>query len=235
MPFDEVRAEGVSKVFGRQRALAGVSLALVPGRLAALVGPNGAGKSTLVGVLAGLVRPSAGRVTYRRAAVALEGEAEIRAAIGLLAHEPLVYPDLTAEENLAFFAALHDLPDARARAAALLDRVGLDERARRRPARTYSRGMLQRLALARALLPGPRLLLLDEPFTGLDREGAAALTTALTEARADGRIVLVVTHDLAAVAGLADHLLVLRAGRLVRDEARERPFTLDELRERHDA
>jgi heme exporter protein A len=225
---DAVRVEGVSKLYGRTRALGGVTLELAAGELTALLGPNGAGKSTLIGVLSTLVRPSAGRVQ-----VGGLGDARaVRAAIGVLAHEPLVYPELSALENLHFWAGLYDVADGAGRAHALLDQVGLDAGARARPARTYSRGMLQRLSLARALLSDPRVLLFDEPFTGLDRTGAAALAVALAAAKADGRVVLVATHDLEAIDGLAEHVVVLRGGKVALDERGARPFTLAELRER---
>src|SRR5690606_23286251 len=116
---------------------------------------------------------------------------------------------------------LYEVADARARATALLDEVGLEPRARLRPARTYSRGMLQRLSLARALLHDPRILLLDEPFTGLDRTGALALGKALARAKQRGCILLVVTHDLESIGGLTDHVAVLRRGKLAFEERRE--------------
>jgi heme exporter protein A len=223
-----VRVEGVSKLYGRQRALGGVSLELRAGRLTALMGPNGAGKSTLIGVLSTLVRPSAGRVDVG----GLATPRAVRAAIGLLAHDSLVYPELSAVENLRFWGGLYDVPDVAARATRMLDEVGLDAGARFRPARTYSRGMLQRLALARALLPEPKVLLLDEPFTGLDRAGSDALGRALVRAKADGRVVLVATHDLEALDGLAEHVVVLKGGKVVLDEARATPFSAGELRAR---
>ena len=226
--IDVVRVEGISKIYGRHRALGGVSLELRAGELTALMGPNGAGKSTLIGILSSLVRPSGGRI---RVGDLTEPRA-VRAAIGVLAHEPLVYPELTATENLRFWAGLYDVPDAANRARTLLGSVGLDEAAWSRPARTYSRGMLQRLSLARALLSDPEVLLFDEPFTGLDRAGGAALAGALARAKVDGRVVLVATHDLEAIDGLADHAVILRAGKVALDERQDRPFSRDELRER---
>jgi heme exporter protein A len=236
MTVSAVAVEGVGKVFGRQRALSGVSFRLQPGRLAALVGPNGAGKSTLVGILSTLVRPTSGKVHYQPPAGAAELSApQIRASIGLLAHESLVYSELDAVENLLFYASLYSIAEPAGRVAALLDEVGLEPAARRRPAKTYSRGMLQRLALARALLADPGLLLLDEPFTGLDRGGVAALHESLARTRRAGKIVLCVTHDFDAVADLCDHLLVLRGGKIVLDELREAPFSAAELRDRYAA
>jgi ABC-type multidrug transport system ATPase subunit len=230
MSFDNVTATGLTKLFGRHRALSSVSLELRAGELCALLGPNGAGKSTLVGILSTLVRPTSGDVKY-----GANGELaprDVRAAIGVLAHESLVYGELTAVENLTFWGTLYDVRSLDRRAEMLLDEVGLDAAARVRPARTYSRGMLQRLALARALLHEPRLLLLDEPFTGLDREGSAALARTLASAKKDGRIVLVVTHDLEAIAGLCDHVVVLRRGKVSLDERRAEPYSYTELKER---
>jgi heme exporter protein A len=213
MSFDAVEARGVTKVYGRQRALAGVDLTLRAGEATALLGPNGAGKSTLVGILATLVSPSTGEVRYRGAP---DGEDALRGAIGVIAHESHCYGDLTGRENLTFFARLYGVPDALAAADRLLARVGLTDAAGR-TARTYSRGMLQRLAVARALVHQPRLLLADEPFTGLDRAGVALLGELLAEERARGAILVVVTHDFDAVAPLIDRVIVLARGRVAHD------------------
>jgi heme exporter protein A len=225
--FDVVEAEGLTKLFGRQRALAGVSTRFQAGSVAALLGPNGAGKSTLLGILSTLVRPTSGQVTFGGAR---PGPA-VRAAIGVLAHEPMVYAELTGRENLIFFARLYDLGDADARARRLLAEVGLASEAAERPARTYSRGMLQRLALARALLHAPRLLLLDEPFTGLDAGGTRRLAETIDAARKGGNIVVVVTHEVAPLDGLCDHLVVLNRGKIVRDERAASPLGAQTLRE----
>ena len=217
MGLDEVHITKVAKRYGLERALAGVTLQLRAGSMCALLGHNGAGKSTLLGVVSTLVRPSGGGVVYRAAGKELSGE-RVRAEIGLLAHASLCYGELTANENLELFAQLYGVDGGPAAIAAMLDRVGLEPRARARPARTYSRGMLQRLALARALLSRPSLLLLDEPFTGLDRGGAIALGEQLGALTAAGAIVVVVTHDLEAIAGRTDHVAILRRGHLVFEE-----------------
>jgi heme exporter protein A len=220
MALDRVTVAGVAKRFGHQRALARVDLTIEAGQVCALLGPNGAGKTTLLGILSTLVRPSAGVVRYQEADRVRAVDDALRRDIGVLAHASLYYGELDAVENLRFFGRLYDLGELEARVARLLDEVGLDELARQRPARTYSRGMLQRLALARALLAGPSLLLLDEPFTGLDRGGALALGRRLAEVKAQGAIVLVVTHDLEAIAEITDHVVVLRRGQVVFDERR---------------
>jgi ABC-type multidrug transport system ATPase subunit len=213
--LDLVTIKKVAKRYGSERALAGVSLELRGGSMTALLGHNGAGKTTLLGIVSTLVRPSQGAVAYRAGGQEVTGEA-VRREIGMLAHASLCYAELTAVENLELFAGLYDIADADPHA--MLDRVGLDKKARLRPARTYSRGMAQRLALARALLTRPSLLLLDEPFTGLDREGALALGEQLGELKTRGTIVVVVTHDLEAIAGRTDHIAILRRGSLVFEE-----------------
>jgi heme exporter protein A len=214
MGFDRVEARGIERAWGRQRALAGVDLTLGAGEAVALLGPNGAGKSTLVSILSTLVTPSKGEVRYGGA----PADDEVRGQIGVVAHESLLYGDLSGRENLAFFARLYQVgaPDEATRA--MLARVALSDEAAARPARTYSRGMLQRLSVARALLHAPSLLLFDEPFTGLDRAGVALLAELLIAERARGAILLVVTHDFDAVAGLVDRAVVLHRGRVVLDE-----------------
>lgn len=216
-PLDRVEIKKVAKRYGIERALAGVTLELVGTSMCALLGHNGAGKTTLLGILSTLVRPSDGKVLYRSAGREVTG-ADVRREIGMLAHSSFCYPELSAYENLEFFAGLYGVDDSQTALAAVLDRVGLEPRARARASRTYSRGMVQRLALARALLTKPSLLLLDEPFTGLDRGGALALGASLGELRDAGTIVVVVTHDLEAIAGRADHVAILRRGQLVFEE-----------------
>jgi heme exporter protein A len=225
--IDRVEARGVTKVYGRQRALAGVDLTLRAGEAVALLGPNGAGKSTLVGILSTLLPPTAGEVRIG-GRDAHEDDA-VRGAIGVIAHESLCYGDLTGRENLLFFARLYGVPEPGARADELLVRVGLDADAARRPARTYSRGMVQRLAVARALVHRPQLLLCDEPFTGLDRAGVELLGSLLAEERAGGAILVVVTHDFDAVATLIDRVVVLARGKISRDEPAPRTRTTQAL------
>jgi heme exporter protein A len=229
--LDRVLVDKVAKRYGTERALAGVSLELSRGTMCALLGHNGAGKTTLLGVVSTLVRPNSGNVTYRSGETKLAGEA-VRREIGLLAHASLCYGELTAVENLELVAGLYGVTDSVGEAVtAALDQVGLEPRARDRAARTYSRGMLQRLALARALLTKPSLLLLDEPFTGLDRNGALALGERLGGLKADGTIVVVVTHDLEAIAGRTDHVAILKRGKLVCEERSDLSYTYDQLKD----
>jgi heme exporter protein A len=212
--LDQVQIKKLTKRYGSERALGGVSLELTAGKMCALLGHNGAGKTTLLGIVSTLVRPTDGVVSYRAKGTEVTGEA-VRREIGMLAHASLCYGELTAHENLELVAGLYGVDSSKAALTAVLDRVGLDPKARDRAARTYSRGMLQRLALARAVLTRPSLLLLDEPFTGLDRDGALALGEQLGVLRDGGAIVVVVTHDLEAIADRTDHVAILRRGQLV--------------------
>ena len=210
--FDRVTVAGVSRHYGRRRALSRVSFDCAAGQIAGLLGPNGAGKSTLLSVLATLAAPSAGSVRYG-AVTAGEGGGALRARIGFLSHDLQLYPELSARENLEFFGGLHGVDDPRRRAAEALARAGLDDRADD-VVEGFSRGMRQRLALERALLHDPRLVLFDEPFTGLDEASCGKLVARLRALRAGRRIVVLATHDLDVVDGLLDHALLLRAGRL---------------------
>ena len=207
-----VRAEGLVRAFAGTPVLAGVDLVVRAGEAVVLLGPNGAGKTTLLRILALLLRPGGGRLalfgTETRAA-----PPALRRRIGYVGHESLCYPDLTAAENLAFYARLFDVPDATARIAELIGWAGL-ELAAHRPVRTYSRGMAQRLALARALLHGPDLLLLDEPFAGLDPEAVAMLQRCLGALRAAGHAIVLTTHDLERAAPVATRLAILHRGRV---------------------
>ena len=208
--FESVELSRVSKSYGRVAALRPLDLRIEAGRACVLMGSNGAGKSTLLGILATLLRPTAGEVRYG-ALGAADGE-QVRARIGMCAHSTLCYGDLSGRENLELFGKLYRVRDPKARAAELLERVGLAAAADR-AARTYSRGMAQRLSIARALVHKPRLLLLDEPFSGLDRESAVDVARLLHDQAHDALMVLA-THDFDAAAGLGRHAVVLRGGRL---------------------
>ncbi|HTM19681.1 MAG TPA: ABC transporter ATP-binding protein [Kofleriaceae bacterium] len=231
MPIDSLSAAGVSKRYGNHRALAAVDLTVRAGRLCALLGPNGAGKSTLLGILSTLVRPSDGAVHYRSGGADAAPGPELRRHIGVLAHDAFVYGELSGRENLLFWARLYGVAEPERRAAEMIAAVGLDAKAVERPARTYSRGMTQRLALARALLHDPQILLLDEPFTGLDRGASDALGRTLGTARAGGKIIVVVTHDLEAIGDVTDDVVVLARGKVAHQEQAERPLSGAALRE----
>jgi heme exporter protein A len=207
-----IRARGLVRAFAGVPVVAGVDLSVAAGEALVLLGPNGAGKTTLVRMLATLVRPTAGELRLFGADAGAAPPA-LRRRIGYAGHESLCYPDLTAAENLAFYARLFDVPDAPARIAALLAEAGLDG-AGRRAVRSFSRGMLQRLALARALLHEPDLLLLDEPWSALDPAAAEALSERLVALRTAGRALVVTTHDLARATTLATAAAVLARGRI---------------------
>jgi ABC-type multidrug transport system ATPase subunit len=213
--FESVRLSDVSRHFGRRRALSRLSLTARSGDILGLLGPNGAGKSTLLGVLATLVAPTTGDVTYGDRPARTWGPG-LRHAIGLLAHELHLYAELTARQNLTFFAKLYGL-DAAGVVGAALERGGLADRADDDVA-GFSRGMRQRLALERALLHRPRLVLLDEPFTGLDDRAVSVVAGRLRALAADGAIVVVATHDLDLADGLVTRVALIRDGRLLSDE-----------------
>ena len=192
-----------------------------------MLGPNGAGKSTLLSLLSTLSQPSQGRITLGDEA--LSRHSPLRASIGYVGHEPGVYGDLSARHNLRLFASLYGLDSAERRIEDMLARVGLDSVRREAAVRTFSRGMLQRLALARALLHEPEILLFDEPGAALDPAGAAWLAGELQREREAGRLVVLVTHDLSAAAAIATHVVVLRRGRVACDETRA-SFSAAEVR-----
>ncbi len=189
-----------------------MTLTLNAGDIVGLLGPNGAGKSTLLGMLATLVTPSSGQILYGGRAAAAGG-AGLRARIGVLAHELHLYPELTAQQNLQFFADLYDLTDSGLVGRALAS-AGLSERADD-PVGSFSRGMRQRLALERTLLHTPRLVLLDEPFTGLDDRAVRIVADRIRGVAAAGAIVVLATHDLDVADGLVSRIAVIRAGRLL--------------------
>ena len=211
--FDCLTVSDVSRFFGRRRALSHVSLACKAGEIVGLLGPNGAGKSTLLAVAATILQPSSGTVRYG-AHTAREAGAALRAQVGLLAHDLQLYPELTARENLQFFAGLYGVSDPRVCADRALERAGLAPRGDDLVL-GFSRGMRQRVALERALLHEPRLVLLDEPFTGLDEASRRALSNRLRELRAEGRIILLATHDFEAADGLVDRAMILQDGRVL--------------------
>ncbi len=209
---DPVRAEALGRSFAGVPVLSGVDLVVRSGDAIALLGPNGAGKTTLLRLLALLVRPSTGRLAIFGGEAAAATPA-VRRRIGYVGHESLCYPDLTAAENLAFYARLFDVPDAAARIEELVAWAGLTPAARR-PVRVYSHGMSQRLALARALLHGPELLLLDEPFSGLDAAAVGALQERLATLRAAGHAIVLTTHDVERAASVATRVAILHRGRI---------------------
>lgn len=219
--FDALAVRDLTRHFGRRRALSGVTFQAAAGSILGLLGPNGAGKSTLLAMLATLLQPTSGSIRYGALATVSGGTglsgapaSALRAAIGMLGHDLYLYPELTAKENLSFFAGLYGAADPGADAIQALERARLADRADDQVG-SFSRGMRQRVALERALIHDPRLVLLDEPFTGLDARSVEALTTRLRELRAEGRIILLATHDLDLAEGLFDQAVFIRDGRMV--------------------
>ena len=208
----------LERAFGARRALAGVSFAMEPGETVLLAGPNGAGKTTLLRCLAGLARPTRGRVMLEGRPVR-SGDPASRRSIGFVAHQTFLHDDLTLQENLAFAARLYRLAPATTIARAGLERAGLLSRAGDRPP-ALSRGMQQRAAIARALLHGPKLLLLDEPFTGLDAAASSGLRTIIAAGAAAGGATIIVTHQPEGAWGGASRVVGLGAGRICFDEPR---------------
>jgi heme exporter protein A len=215
--------DDVFRHFGRRRAISRVSFQAASGEIVGLLGPNGAGKSTMLAMLATLLRPSSGRIVYDGHEYTSGADAALRARIGVLGHDLYLYPELTARENLTFFAGLYDIDDAGTAASRALERAGLADRADD-PVGAFSRGMRQRVALERALIHRPGLVLLDEPFTGLDDASAAALLSRLRGLGAEGAIVILATHDLDLAEGLLDRAVFLRDGRMA--HSAERPEAL---------
>mgnify|MGYP001628001437 CR=1 FL=1 len=209
--FDRVEVKGLVKVYGATRALVGVAARFEAGAVTVIEGPNGSGKSTLLNILGQLVKPTRGEVRYGD--LRAESSIALRAAIGILAHAPMIYPDLSSRENLRLFGRLHGLPTDAAHLDALFDRFEIG-RWGERPARTYSRGQLQRLALARAVAHAPQLILLDEPSTGLDVKAVSRLERTVDEEKARGAIVVLITHDAGLADRLAERRVVLERGRV---------------------
>ena len=207
-----LEARGLVRTFGPIRAVDGVDLRLAPGQLLALFGPNGAGKSTVLNLLSGSLNPTAGGVLLG-GEVMQAGEPSTRRRIGVLSHQTFLYGRLTAAENLRFYGRLYGLTDLSERVAERLRSVGLSERASSQ-VRTLSRGMRQRLALARALLHDPEIVLLDEPYTGLDAHAAATLRGVLSSLKDGRRTVVLVTHNLRQGLELADHVAIQVRGRI---------------------
>jgi heme ABC exporter ATP-binding subunit CcmA len=213
--FTQITVSNVSRHFGRRKALSHISFDCHAGEILGLLGPNGAGKSTLLAILATLLAPSSGAVTYGGHHARTAG-ATLRSRLGMLGHDLFLYPELTARENLAFFARMYGLADVATRVARSLEHAKLADRADDQVT-GFSRGMRQRLALERALVHGPRLLLLDEPFTGLDQASTAALVNRLQELQAQGCLIVLATHDLEVAEHIISRSLFLRGGRLADD------------------
>ncbi len=213
MPGNVLEGRSIRKSFGRTHVLKGVTISLAPGDRYMLFGPNGSGKTTLVKVLSGLLRADSGQLLVFGESYQ-DAPEEVRARVGMLSHEPFLYGDLTAAENLDFFARLYGVPDRAARVKAMLQEVGLYARSHDR-VDTFSRGMKQRLGLARALIHDPELVLLDEPYTGLDMRATAILDGIIGAKAGEGKAFLCITHDLDAGLRLATRAGLLSGGTIV--------------------
>jgi len=204
---------GLAKRFGFTMALDGIDLTLDQGEFLAVFGPNGAGKSTLLRILSTLMGPTSGRGTLLGYDLEEEGET-VRKVIGVLTHHPLLFPTLTAYENLKFYGQMFDVKNLKVRIDELLREVGLSEH-RDQLVETFSRGMQQRLAIARTVIHAPRFLLLDEPYTGLDQDGIALLRQTLKAFLEKGRTVIMTCHDFARGLELCTKAAILNNGHLV--------------------
>jgi len=215
-----IRCEHLEKRFGHRRVLRDVSFSVAAGEVLSLLGANGSGKTTLLRIIASLDRPDKGEVWLGPVPLSTAAN-EIRRYIGVVAHAPLLYDRLTGAENLQFFARLYDLEEPQRRIEQLLRTLKL-WRWRDSSVRTYSRGMSQRLAIARALLHDPPVVILDEPDTGLDRESLQQMAELIGQLRERDRAVLITTHSMARAAAWADRVVELRAGRLYQMEGPDR-------------
>lgn len=205
-----IQVRKLVKRFGLKTVLRGIDFDVQPGEFVALLGPNGAGKTTFLRILASLSRPSLGEV--RVAGYRLPHEsAAVRARLGVVSHLPLLYGDLTAEENLRFYGKMYNLFHLESRITEVLGLVGLEPR-RRDLVRTFSRGMQQRLAIGRAVLHDPEVVLFDEPYTGLDQDASVMLDDVLRSVAAKGRTVVMTSHDLARAEDLATRFDILSHG-----------------------
>ena len=216
LDFEEVSVARLAKSYGPTLALAGIDLSFNAGTVAAIQGSNGSGKSTLLWLLAMLAHPTRGTIRYGRYGISYADE--LRGRIGFVAHQLQLYPGLSGHENLVLAAKLQGIPYAEKRATDLSEALALDEYWNR-PVRTYSRGQAQRVSIARALLHEPRLLLMDEPATGLDVKSTASLVELIEQEKQEGAIVVVVTHEAKFAKAVADRVLYMDRGRIVEPEA----------------
>ncbi len=237
-PAPTLSVSGLKKRFGYATVLDGVSLDLRPGELVLLLGPNGAGKTTLTKVLTTLTRPGGGGLRPDKGCLRFDGEpldeknrARFLKQVGYLSHQTFLYGHLTAEENLRFFGRLYGMGDVEGRIGRVLAQVGMAS-TRDKPVATFSRGMLQRLSMARVLLTDPSLLILDEPYSGLDPAGSRTLTGLLAGLRAGHRAVLLITHEIEDCLPIADRVAVLHKGRVVWESAAP-GLSLEAVRQRY--
>jgi len=211
-----IAVTGLTKTFGNLYALRNLSFSLNKGEFLTIFGPNGAGKTTLIRILSTITKASSGEIKISDLSFEDDSE-EIRRQIGVIAHQTFLYENLTAEENLRFYGKLYDVVNLTQKIEAILSQVGLELR-KKDFVRTFSRGMQQRLAIARAMLHEPSILLLDEPFTGLDQHASGMLTNWLNRLRSSEQTIIMVTHDLKQGIELADRIAILVNGQLVSNQ-----------------
>ena len=205
-----IEVKKLVKRFGLKTILRGLDFSVAPGEFVALLGPNGAGKTTFLRILATLSRPSLGHVMVAGHDLPRQA-AQVRAKLGVVSHMPLLYPDLTAEENMRFYGRMYGVGNLEDRITRVLEMVGLENR-RRDLIRTFSRGMQQRLAIGRAVIHDPEVMLFDEPYTGLDQDASEMLDDVLRSVAAEGRTVVMTSHDLARAEDLATRFDILSRG-----------------------
>jgi len=225
-----IQIDKLIKAFGSRLVLRGVDLTINEGDFVALMGANGAGKTTLLHIVATLSKPTGGNVSIGGYSTA-NSATELRRFIGLVSHKTLLYDDLTADQNLRFYAQMYDVPNASNRIETVLNQVGLWGR-QHDPVRTYSRGMQQRLAIARAMLHNPPILLLDEPDTGLDQHAADRLSELLSAVGANQRTILMTTHNLERGLSLGNRVVILAKGKIAYDVQRQ-GVSVAEVREQY--
>lgn len=221
-----VEVSSLIRKFGSRAAVDGIDLTLDGGDCLAIFGPNGAGKTTLLRLIAGLLKPTSGHV--RLGGVNVRQDTAARARVGIISHQSMLYAPLTVRENLDFTARLYGLEDRKAAIASALDQLSMADRADT-PVRTLSRGLQQRVSIARAIVHRPDVVLLDEPYSGLDESGAGALTSLLRSLKHGGATLIMVTHNVAEGLALATHAAIMAAGRFARVE-RSRDSSFDAQR-----
>lgn len=212
-----ISVKGVTKTFGNFEALRGIDLSVKKGEFLTLFGPNGAGKTTLIKLLATLTKPTSGKLTVSGYDTLKEAE-KVRASVGVISHDPYLYENLSAFENIKFFGDMYGLPDAGTRSVELIKLLGLDKRMHDL-VRTFSRGMKQRLSVARAIVHDPSVLLLDEPYTGLDQKGAQIFGDTLKWLKTHERTILMTTHNIEEGLHLSDRVGIIASGKIVYESA----------------
>ncbi len=213
----DISVKGVTKTFGNFEALRGIDLSVKKGEFLTLFGPNGAGKTTLIKLLATLTKPTSGKLTVSGYDTLKEAE-KVRASVGVISHDPYLYENLSAFENIKFFGDMYGLPDTDTRSVELIRLLGLDKRMHDL-VRTFSRGMKQRLSVARAIVHDPSVLLLDEPYTGLDQKGAQIFGDTLKWLKTHERTILMTTHNIEEGLHLSDRVGIMTSGKIVYESA----------------